>query len=133
MPCHARHTYRTIPRSNPPTNTIINSGNCFESKINTHRGTGTTSCGFLIQDHSLPFHPNRRMPLRLLCCLQHRLLTLPILGFLHTSALLAFLLIDSSKLFGYHSILEFPSFLAFFGGEQETETSRFCSRWSSRH
>src|SRR5271168_3271134 len=111
MPCPARHTYRTIPRSNPPTNTMINSSNRFESKINTHRRTGTTSRGFLIQHNSLPFHPNRRMmPLRLLCCLEHLLFTLPILGFLHTSALLAFLLVDPSELFGYHGILEFPSF-----------------------
>src|ERR1700678_1412431 len=74
---------------------------------NTHRGTGTTSRGFLIQHHSLPFNPNRRMPLRLLRCLQHLLLMLPILGFLHMSTLLAFLLINSSKLLRYQSILEF--------------------------
>src|SRR6202522_4648989 len=131
MPCPARHTYRTLPRSNLPTNTMISSSNRFESKINTHRRTGTTSRGFLIQHNSLPLHPNRRMmPLCLLCSLEHFLFTLPILGFLLPSALLSFLLVDSGELFGYHSVLAFPSLFAFFGGKQETETSRFCSRWS---
>src|ERR1700678_2841639 len=118
MPYPSRHTYRMIPRSNPPTNTMINSSNRFESKINTHRRTGTTSRGFLIQHNSLPLHPNRRMmPLRLPCCLEHLLFTLPILGLLHPSALLSFLLVNSGELFGYHSVLEFPSLFAFFGSK----------------
>src|ERR1700678_3177124 len=134
MPCPARHTYRTLPRSNLPTNTMISSSNRFESKINTHRRTGTTRRGFLIQNNSLSFHPNRPlMPLCLPCCLEHLLFTLPILGFLHPSALLSFLLVNSGELFGYHSVLAFPSLFAFFGGEQEAETSRFCSRGSGRH
>src|ERR1700678_3530720 len=133
MPCPARHTYRTLARSNLPSNKMISSSNRFESKTNTHRRTGTTSRGFLIQNNSLSFHSNRRlMPLRLPSCLEH-FLTLPILGFLHPSALLWFLLVDPGKLFGYLGILEFPSLFAFFGGKQEAETSRFCSRGSGRH
>src|SRR6202522_3713016 len=118
MPCPARHTYRTLPRSNLPTNTMISSSNHFESKIITHRRTGTTSRGFLIQHNSLPLYPNRRlMPLRLPSCLKHLLFTLPILGFLHPSALLSLLLIHPGELFGYHSVLAFPSLFAFFGGK----------------
>src|ERR1700678_1069103 len=129
MPCPARHTYRTLPRSNLPTNTMISSSNRFESKINTHRRTGTTRRGFLIQNNSLLFHPNRRlMPLRLPSCLEHFLFTLPILGFLHPSALLSFLLVDSGELFSYHSVLAFPSLFAFFGGKQETETCKIIVR-----
>src|SRR6202522_4128309 len=134
MPCPARHTYRTRPRSNLPTNTMISSSNRFESKIITHRRTGTTSRGFLIQHNSLPLHPNRRlMPLRLPSCLEHLLFTLPILGFLHPSALLSFLLVNPGELFGYYSVLAFPIFFAFLVGEKEAETSRFCSRGSGRH
>src|ERR1700678_3397524 len=134
MPCPARHTYRTLSRSNLPTNTMISSSNRFESKTNTHRRTGTTSRGFLIQNNSLSFHPNRRlMPLRLPSCLEHFLFTLPILGFLHPSALLSFLLVDSGELFSYHSVLAFPSLFASLGAKRETERSRFCSRWSRRH
>src|ERR1700678_1543713 len=134
MPCPAWQTYRTLPRSTLPTNTMISSSNRFESKIITHRRTGTTSRGFLIQHNSLPLHPNRRlMPLRLPSCLEHLLFTLPILGFLHPSALLSFLLVNPGELFGYLGILEFPSLFTFFGSKQEAETCRFCSRGSGRH